>query len=222
MKPCVIFDLDGTLCDTATDLLAAANTALAGMGHDVALDAADPEARAIALRGGKAMLRLGLARIGREDEAEVDRGYRPLLDAYDGAVCVHTTFYPGAWDAVRRLRDAGYAVGVCTNKPEALAVKLMAALGAAEAFDSLVGADTLPTRKPDPAPLSAAIERAGGDPARALLVGDTVTDRDTARAAGVPFVLYGPAAATDAPQGDVRLEDYAALDLLVARLIGRP
>ena len=218
----MIFDLDGTLCDTSKDLLAAANAAFRGMGRDVVLDHADPEARATALRGGRPMLRLGLGRLGAVDEDEVDRAYRPLLDAYGEGVCVHTRFFPGAREAVERLRGDGYAVGICTNKPEALAVSLMAALGAAAAFDSLVGADTLPTRKPDVAPFAEAVERAGGDPARSVMVGDTATDRDTARAAGVPYILYGPAAAPDAPPGDVTIDDYAALGEVVAGLIGRP
>ena len=86
----------------------------------------DAEARQVALLGGRSMLRLGLSRLGPVDEAEVDRGYDPLLSAYDAAVCVHTAFYPaGAEATLSRLRGAGYALGICTNKPEALAVKLM-------------------------------------------------------------------------------------------------
>ena len=97
-------------------------------------------------------------------------------------------------EAVEALRGAGFAVGICTNKPEGLAERLMRDLGAREAFASLVGADTLPVRKPDPAPLIEAVRRAGGRLERSLLVGDTVTDRETARAAGVPSVLvtFGP------------------------------
>ncbi len=189
MKRCVIFDLDGTLADTSGDLIAAANAAFAHLGRDVRLDASRAADRAQAVRGGRSMLRLGLARLGPVDEAEVDRGYQPLLDAYDTDIASRTTFYPGALDAVRRLRARGDATGICTNKPEALAVKLMAAMGASDLFDALIGADTLAVRKPDPAPLLEAVARAGGDPARACLVGDTVTDRDAARAAGVPCIL---------------------------------
>ncbi|WP_308917573.1 HAD-IA family hydrolase [Jannaschia sp. LMIT008] len=216
----MIFDLDGTLCDTSADLIAAANAAFRHLDRDVALDPASPEDRDTALRGGRAMLRLGLGRLGAVDEGEVDAGYGPLLDAYGLAVCTHTTFFPGAREAVDRLRDTGHAVGICTNKPEGLAMALMTALDAVDAFDSIVGADTLPVRKPDPAPLREAVARAGGDPARTVLIGDTVTDRDTARAMGIPVVLMDFGAPVAALGGDAWLRDYEGFDETVARLIG--
>ncbi|KAA2316191.1 HAD family hydrolase [Pseudooceanicola sediminis] len=191
----VVFDLDGTLADTSGDLLAAANHCFQGLGVGDQLDAADA---GVALRGGRAMLRLGLSRIGRDgDEAEIDRQYPVLLEAYRGAIAVHTVLYPGAMEAVEALKTRGYAVSICTNKPEALAVLLMRQLGVLGTFDALVGADTLPVRKPDPAPLREAARRSGGDPARCCLVGDSDTDRNTARAAGVPSVLvsFGPSGA---------------------------
>ena len=100
----------------------------------------------------------------------------------------------GVTEALEELLEEGFAIGICTNKPEALAERLMSALGVRGLFGSLIGADTLPTRKPDIAPYRAAVEGAGGVMSRSLLVGDTVTDRETARAAGVPSVLvsFGP------------------------------
>ncbi len=189
----VVFDLDGTLADTSGDLIAAANACFRGMGEG---DLLDPVAdAATALRGGRAMLSLGMTRLGRGDDvAEIDRQYPLLLAAYGDAIDTHTVIYPGAMDAVENLRLAGYPVAICTNKPEALALKLMTALGVLDRFGALVGADTLAVRKPDPEPLREVVRRVGGDPARSLLVGDTVTDRETARAAGVPAVLvtFGP------------------------------
>jgi len=189
----VIFDLDGTLADTSADLIAAANAAMEALGHAPQLVAGRDDATAF--RGGRAMLTLSLERLGLDrPEAEVDRGYPILLRAYSDALDVHTALYPGAVAAVEALRADGVAVGVCTNKPEGLAETLLQRLGVRDLFGSLVGADTLPTRKPDPAPYLASVERAGGAVARSLLVGDTITDRETARAAGVPSVLvtFGP------------------------------
>ncbi len=220
MKRCVIFDLDGTLCDTSGDLLAAANAAFRHLGRDVALDAEADQDRATALRGGRAMLRLGLSRLGPVDEAEVDAGYQPLLDAYANDIARHTSFYPGARDAVARLRDRGDAVGICTNKPEGLAQSLMEALDAAHLFDSLVGADTLAVRKPHPDHYVQSVLRAGGDMARSVLVGDTDTDRRTAEAAGVPCVLvtFARPNAVANLRPEALLDDFMDLEAVLSEI----
>lgn len=191
----VVFDLDGTLADTSGDLIAAANACFRDMGAGDMLDAATDAGTA--LRGGRAMLGLGLERLGRADDFdEIDRQYPRLLEAYATAIDTHTRFYPEAMETVEALRRDGFKVAICTNKPERLARLLMTRLGVLETFGALIGADTLPVRKPDPEPLREAVRRAGGDPARCVLVGDTVTDRETSRAAGVPSILvtFGPGA----------------------------
>ncbi|WP_338548490.1 HAD-IA family hydrolase [Roseovarius phycicola] len=218
----VVFDLDGTLADTSGDLIAAANACFRQMGVGDMLNPQNDAATA--LRGGRAMLKLGLSRLNRaEDEAEIDRYYPVLLEAYGQAIDHHTVFYPRAMETVETLKQSGYKVAICTNKPEGLARQLMTSLGVLEDFGALVGADTLPVRKPDAEPLRHAVRQAGGDPARCLLVGDTVTDRETSRAAGVPSVLvtFGPG------EDDVRaLEPEATIDRfedlpgVVARLLG--
>jgi phosphoglycolate phosphatase len=188
----VIFDLDGTLADTSADLIAAANAAFREMGAGSVLD---PSRDALtAFQGGRAMLRLGFQRLGYGGEDEVDRGYPVLLAAYEAGIDRKTRMYPGAVAAVKRLRLAGVRTGICTNKPERLAEILLERLGVRGLFDGLVGADTLPVRKPDPAPYRLSVERAGGSVARSMLVGDTATDRDTGRNAGVPVALvtFGP------------------------------
>ena len=205
----VVFDLDGTLVDTGADLVAAANACFRGLGHG---DMLHPERdAATAFRGGRAMLRLGFERLGHGDEADIEAQYPLLLEHYAANILVHSKLYPGVEAAIERLRQAGIATAICTNKPEALAETLMTRLGARHWFGALVGADTLPVRKPDPAPFVEAVIRAGGDPARAILVGDTETDRETARAARVPSVLitFGPGG-----RGGVeRLAPEAMLDL---------
>lgn len=218
----VVFDLDGTLADTSGDLIAAANVCFRGMGAGDLLDPLGDAA--VALRGGRAMLRLGMARLGRAgDEAEIDRQYPLLLEAYAGAIDVHTALYPGAMAAVATLRSAGYGVAICTNKPERLARLLLDRLGVLDAFQALTGADTLAVRKPDPEHLRETVRRAGGDPARALLVGDSDTDRETARAAGVPSVLvgFGPSGEDMAAlEPEAIIGHFDELPGVVARLIG--
>jgi len=217
----VIFDLDGTLADTSGDLLAAANVCFRELGLgdilEPALDAG------VAVRGIKMMLRRGLERAGRIDEGVVDQYYPRVLEAYSEAIDVHTFLYPGAMEAVEALKSQGYGVGICTNKPDDLAEKLLARLGIRDAFDSMVGANTLAVCKPEPEPLWEAARRAGGDPARCVLIGDSDTDRNTARAAGVPSVLvtFGPSGADMAAlEPEALLDNYADLPGLVPQLIG--
>ncbi|WP_309664775.1 HAD family hydrolase [Tabrizicola sp.] len=218
---CVVFDLDGTLADTSADLLAAANAVFGAGGHGDLLGPADA---LTAFHGGRAMLRLGYQRIGRVwSEADVDAGYPLLLRAYRDAIAVHTVLYPGAMAAVEALKSQGYAVSICTNKPEALAEELLRRLGVREAFGALIGADTLATRKPDAAPYVAAVQLAGGTVARSMLVGDTETDRNTGLAVGVPVALvtFGPEGAGVARlQPEALLDHFDDLPGLAARLLG--
>ncbi len=214
---CVVFDLDGTLADTSADLLAAANACLPG---GAVLGPADA---LTAFQGGRAMLRLGFTRLGRDwSEADIDAAYPRLLEAYRGAIAVHTRLYPGAMEAVEVLKRQGFAVSICTNKPEDLAEILLRDLGVRDAFGALIGADTLPVRKPDAAPYRAAVERAGGVVSRSMLVGDTETDAKTGVAAGVPVALvtFGPeGAGVSRFQPAALLERYEDLPGLADRLL---
>ena len=207
MMRTVVFDLDGTLADTSADLLAAANACFAQLGHGAVLDARDT---LVAFHGGRAMLRAGFDRLGVVyTEADIAREYPRLLAAYADGIDTHTRLYPGAVAAVEVLRSAGYATAICTNKPERLAVELVRRLGITDLFGALIGADTLPSRKPDPAPYVAAVTRAGGVVARSMLIGDTETDRNTGLAVGIPVALvtFGPEGA-----GVARLQPEALLD----------
>ena len=217
----VIFDLDGTLADTSGDLIAAANACFRDLGVG---DVLDPRQDAgTALRGGRAMLTLGMQRLGRAHDAALINGYYPmLLEQYAKDIDRHTVLYPGAMDAVETLKENGFGVGICTNKPEALAEELLQRLGVRDAFASMLGADSLAVRKPDPEHLFETARRAGGDPARCLLVGDTDTDRKTARAAGVPCVLvtFGPAGGDMAALApEALLDRYADLPEIASRLL---
>ncbi|OYX41461.1 MAG: haloacid dehalogenase [Rhodobacterales bacterium 32-67-9] len=217
----VIFDLDGTLADTSADLIAAANACFRGLGHG---DLLHPVQDALtAFHGGRAMLRLGFARLGSGGEDEVDRAFPGFLAAYEDGIDRETRLYPGAVEAVEALRGAGFLTGICTNKPERLAAILLDRLGVRHLFASLIGADTLPVRKPDPAPYRLSVERAGGAVARSMLIGDTETDRKTAAAAGVPVALV-----TFGPEGqgvgrlapEALLDHFDALPALAAQMLG--
>ncbi len=216
-----IFDLDGTLADTSADLLAAANAALAEAGFAAPLTVACD--RAVAFAGGRAMLREGLRRGGAPvDEAVVDAAYPRLLVHYGAHIDRETRVYPGAEAALDRLIAEGWALGVCTNKPEGLAETLLGRLGLRKHFGPVLGADSRAWRKPDPRHLWETIALAGGVPGRAVLVGDTVTDRETARAAGVPCVLvgFGPdEQAVAALEPEALLDHYDDLGAVLRRLV---
>ena len=179
----VAFDLDGTLADTAPDLAAALNHALARMGRPIV----DPgSVRYLVGHGARALLRKGLATSGESHEELVEQGFPHFIDFYAANICNGTTCYPGIEPVLDELKACGVRTALCTNKPERLTGLLLDALGWADHFDAVVGGDTLPVRKPDPAPLREAIARAGGG--RAVFVGDSITDADTAQAANLPFV----------------------------------
>lgn len=188
----VVFDLDGTLADTAADLIAAANACFESRGLGSLLHPAK-DAR-IAFHGGRAMLRAGYARMPADrllppDAEEVD--FPRLLAFYDDCLMETTRLYDGAETAIEALVAEGYRLAICTNKPLALAEKLLSSLNVREHFGGMIAADSLPVRKPDPRPYAAAVEQAGGEVRRSFLIGDTETDVKTARAAGVRVALVG-------------------------------
>jgi phosphoglycolate phosphatase len=216
----VIFDLDGTLADTSGDLIAAANACFQGLGHNAMLDpVADGET---AFNGGRAMLRLGFSRLDATwDEADVDAQYPLLLASYAENIDVFTKLYDGVERALDQLAQEGYGLGVCTNKPAALAEILLARLGIRDRFEAMLGADSLTVRKPDPEHLFETIRRLNGSNAQSVLVGDTMTDRNTARAANIPCILvtFGPKSRdVEAMAPEALLEHYDQLPEVLGRL----
>ncbi|PZF77712.1 phosphoglycolate phosphatase [Aestuariivirga litoralis] len=182
----VIFDLDGTLVDTAPDLMRATNFVLTGMGRR---PLEMPEVRAFVGHGARALLTRGLAATGGLPDAyDVEADYRRFVDYYAANIAQGSAPFPGLVSLLDRLKDEGYGLGVCTNKLEGLSVLLLEALDLAKYFGSVVGPDTLGIAKPDPKPFFEAVNRLDLDSPRAIMVGDSETDILTARNAGVPVI----------------------------------
>lgn len=204
-----IFDLDGTLADTSGDLIAAANECFRELGYEVPLDKSNDQL--LAFQGGRAMLREGYRRLTGNAESEnvIHIRYRRLLEHYENAIDHCTVLYPAVDNALEALQKNGWRLTVCTNKPERLASLLLDKLGIGPMFSALVGGDTLPVCKPNPAPVRKVVEMVGGDLGKSFIVGDTVSDSEAARAAGIASVLvaFGPEG-----RGISRLNPDALLD----------
>lgn len=216
----LVFDLDGTLVDTAPDLVGAANHVLTGL--------ALAPLPAAALRpwisfGARRMIVEALASHGvARDEATIDLLLASFLDHYVANIAAASRPFPGAVAALDRLLARGATLAVCTNKRHALAVQLLDALALSPRFGAIAGRDTFPVSKPHPDHLLGAVAMAGGDPARTVLIGDSAVDVATARAARVPIVgvSFGY---TDTPmhalRPDALIDHYDQLDAALAPLL---
>jgi len=192
----IVFDLDGTLVDTAPDLTNALNNVLTRRGH------APVEAetiRACVGHGARIMIEEALRRTGAEDD--VDRMLAEFLIHYEANIANDSRPFPGAVAALEALAAQGATLAVCTNKREYLSRKLLEELDLARYFAGLAGRDTFAVSKPDPGHLTGVIALAGGDPSRAVMVGDSLTDLATAKAASVPAILVSFGYATSSLDG---------------------
>ena len=184
--PTVIFDLDGTLVDTAPDLIATLNTILAREGLPPVDFAA---ARNMVGGGARMLLERGLVADGRALPAgEVDRLVKDFIAHYADHIADGSRPFRGVEAALDALAGQGFRLAVCTNKLEWLSLRLLDRLGLSRHFVVICGADTFGVSKPDPRILLGTIERAGGQAQQSVMVGDSITDIATARAAGIPVV----------------------------------
>ncbi len=182
----IIFDLDGTLVDTAPDLVRAINTVVTASGGQAV---ESKHLRPIVSSGGREMIRAALAHQNRPaSEVQLDTLNNLFLVEYSSRIAALSKPYHFVLEELRRLRDDGWHTAVCTNKLTSLARTLLDELKLTPYFDYIAGRDTFPTHKPDPRHLLATIAHAGGDPRSAVMVGDSWTDIMTARQAGIPVI----------------------------------
>ena len=216
------FDLDGTLVDTAPDLMGTLNTILADQGlATLPMEAA----RNLIGKGAKALLERGFTASGRSLDAEQsDRLFQQFLDIYLSRIAKDSRPFEGMERALDLFAEAGAGLVVCTNKRTDLSLALLDALGLTSRFKAVIGADSAPAPKPDARHYLTAIAAAGGVLERSLMVGDSAADVQAARNAGAPVVVFSfgyteiPAAELGA---DEVLHHYDELPAAVARLLRR-
>jgi phosphoglycolate phosphatase len=201
MRPLtIVFDLDGTLVDTAPDLVATLNVVLAREGLQ---PVAYADARLMVGGGAHVMVERGVKANGHLlPTTEIDRLERDFIAYYAKHIAAHSQPFDGVEATLDRLAESGCRLAVCTNKLEWLSLRLLDALKLRPRFHAICGPDTFGVSKPDPTILNRTIELAGGDKARAIMIGDTFTDIATARAAGIPVIAV----------------DFGYSDVLVAEL----
>jgi len=215
----IAFDLDGTLVDTAPDLISTLNLVLAGEGlPPVAYD----DGRRMIGGGARRMIERALAAEGQSvSSAELDRLFAIFVDHYRAHIADRSRPFPHVEEILARLSGQGFRLAVCTNKLEWLSVCLLDALNLSRYFAAICGPDTFGIQKPDPQILRLTIRRAGGDVQRAIMIGDSLTDVRTARAANVPVIAvdfgYSEVAPT-ALEADCLINSFAQLPHAIAVL----
>ncbi len=222
LPPIVVFDLDGTLAETAPNIMATLNIILQQEGL-----AALPISRARELvgAGARALIERGFKVSGRPLDAQrLEQLFEEFLLIYARDVASASHLYDGVLEAMDALSASGYLLGVCTNKPILHTRLILDHFGISDRFAAVAGRDSFPFHKPDPRHLTMTIETAKADPARAVMIGDSKTDIATARAAGIPCICV-PFGYTDVPietlEPDLVIQHFEALPGAVAQVLGQ-
>ena len=186
LAPIIVFDLDGTLIDTAPDLIDTLNVVFTREGLP---PVAYETARNLIGGGARAMIANGIAAEGRVLEPlKLEQMFDDFIAHYSAHVADRSRPFPGLVGALDALAVGGYQFAVCTNKLERLSVMLLEKLKLADRFEAICGQDTFGIQKPEPEILRRTIAAAGGSPQRAIMIGDSLTDICTARAASIPVI----------------------------------
>lgn len=221
----IVFDLDGTLVDSAPDIHRALNHILSDLSLPPATEA---EVRGFVGQGSRALIVRACAVHGViHDDGRLDQLNDQFMAVYAADIAHSSRVWPGVEGALRRLQASGALLAVCTNKHTELSTRLLAAVGLAPWFAAIVGADKVTRRKPHPDHFIAAVRAAHGDPAKAIMVGDSAFDVGAAKAAGAPVVVYAQGYMDTAPEllgADAVFLHYDDLPALVSRLLqpGQP
>jgi phosphoglycolate phosphatase len=210
----LIFDLDGTLVDSAPDLATALNGLLAELGKP---PLAETTVRSMVGDGAGVLVQRGLAASGLAD-ADQPSALKRFLALYRDCLIDQTRAYPEVEAVLERLTAEGYKLGICTNKPADPTQRILAALKLDRFFGTVIGGDSLPKRKPDPEPLLAAIEGLGGTASTAVMIGDSANDVLCARAAAVTAILIPSDYGNPAEDADLKLAGFSELPEAIARL----
>jgi phosphoglycolate phosphatase len=210
----LIFDLDGTLVDSAPDLATALNGLLAEFGKPALAESA---VRAMVGDGAGVLVQRGLQASGLGD-VDQPAALKRFLALYRDCLIEQTRAYPEVEATLEHLMAEGHKLGVCTNKPYDPTQRILKALKLDRFFGAVIGGDSLPKRKPDPEPLLAAIEKLGGAPAASVMIGDSANDVLCARAAGVTAILIPSDYGNPAEDADRKLTHFAELPDALAKL----
>ncbi len=195
-RPTIVFDLDGTLAETAPDIIGTLNVVLA---HEGLAPLPVTKARELVGAGARALIERGFQVYGRPlSPTRLEELFEVFLDVYAGRVADESHLYDGVLAALDTLSANGHILAVCTNKPERHSLLLLDALGVTARFAAIAGRDSYPFFKPDARHLTMTIEAAGGDVRHAIMIGDSRTDIATARNAGLPVICV-PFGYTDVP-----------------------
>jgi phosphoglycolate phosphatase len=216
----VIFDLDGTLVDSAPDLTAALNHVLKQERRPIV---STESVRHMVGRGARVLIQEVFAdHKGPPPDEVIDRHLQNFLDYYAQHIADDSRAFPGVVDTLTLLQQANVPMGVCTNKREVFATALLDQLDLTQFFGAIVGADTLAVHKPDPLHFWEAVDRIGGDRNRAVMVGDSATDVATARAASAPVVVVSFGYTPTSPRelgGDALIDHFSELTPAIKRLM---
>ena len=216
----IAFDLDGTLVDSAPDLIGTLNRLLEKEGLPPRPVSA---ARHLVGHGALALLKNGFAEAGAEWKEENSKAlFDAFLADYNANIAVDTAPFPSCLDVLDRLAARGATLVVATNKRTDLSVNLMNTLGISSRFAAIVGPDIVSAKKPDGAHIREAVLKVGGDPAKSIMVGDSTTDTRAAKDANIPCILVS-FGYSDVPVpeigGDITIDHYDEFEAALAKLV---